>query len=57
MDPLGALTPVIEIDRLTRWTYTDVPDYSVETEQDVGGRQTPFIFDDHINRKIILWYV
>jgi len=46
---------VVEVDKLTHWIYTDVPEYNVEVEDEDNMRQSPFIWDDHLNRKIILW--
>ncbi|XP_041352655.1 protein GDAP2 homolog [Gigantopelta aegis] len=54
MDPLGARSDVIEVEKLTRWNLTQLPEYH-ETEQRQDGKTVPFPWRNDLNAKIILW--
>ena len=55
MDPLGARSDVVEVEGLTRWNQTQLPEYH-ETEKRHDGKMAPFPWRNDLNAKIILWW-
>lgn len=55
MEPLGARDDVINIDSLTRWNLTLLPEAS-ERQNENEREQSPFTWRNDLNSKIILWY-
>ena len=54
-DPLGALTPVMDVSNLPRWNTGDVPAYDIMVEDPDNMRRSPFEWRDDINQKVLLW--
>ena len=57
MDPLGAVSNVTDINNLTLWGDTTVPEYDIIIDNPESKKQSPFEYDPSVNRKIILWLV
>ena len=51
VDPLGALTGIVEADHVRRWAKTKSPQYQEFKEE----RASRFPFREDINRKVALW--
>ncbi|KAJ8311064.1 hypothetical protein KUTeg_011379 [Tegillarca granosa] len=52
-EPLGARPNIVEVENLTKWNVTQLPEYS-ENTNDVD-KSTPFPWRNDLNSKIILW--
>ncbi|XP_050394787.1 protein GDAP2 homolog [Patella vulgata] len=54
MDPLGARDDLIDIDSLTRWNLTQLPEY-VPREKEDEDKKSVFPWRNDLNGKICLW--
>lgn len=52
-DPLGTRSNIVELENLTKWNVTQLPEYNESTD-DVE-KSTPFPWRNDLNSKIILW--
>jgi len=48
---------VVDHTKLVRWCQTDVPEYNIVTDDPEDQKTSPFVYNEDINKKLIIWYV
>ena len=55
MDPLGASSPVVDVNKLPPWSIATVPEYDFFVENPSNMRTSPFPYSKEVNDKVVLW--